>query len=156
MKAVIQRVTSAQVCVDGRLIARTGGGYMILLGVTQEDGEEEMRLLARKVSSLRVFTDENGKMNRSVLDVSGEILVVSQFTLCADISHGNRPSFTPAAEPVRANELYLGFCRELEQLGVENVSHGEFGADMAVSITNDGPVTIVMDTDIWKKKGVSQ
>ncbi|MCQ2463773.1 MAG: D-aminoacyl-tRNA deacylase, partial [Clostridia bacterium] len=94
MKAVIQRVSEARVSVDGKLIAETGMGYMILLGVAENDTDDEMRLLARKVVSLRVFTDENGKMNLSVSDVSGEILVVSQFTLCADISHGNRPSFT--------------------------------------------------------------
>ena len=152
MKAVIQRVSSASVSVDGNCVGRIGTGYLILLGVMNGDRAEEAALLAKKCVELRVNEDENGKMNRSLLDIGGEALVVSQFTLCADVSHGRRPSFTPSAPPQEAERLYLLFCSELQKNGVKNVQTGEFGADMQVSLVNDGPVTILYDTDIWNRK----
>ena len=125
----------------------------MLIGVMQGDTDAEAQLLAAKISKLRVFEDENGKMNKSVLDIGGEILVISQFTLCADIKKGNRPSFTDSAPPEEADRLYLAFCEHLREAGVKKVETGVFAADMLVSIDNDGPVTIVMDTDIWEKRG---
>ena len=119
----------------------------------QGDTDAEAQLLAAKISKLRVLEDENGKMNKSVLDIGGEILVISQFTLCADIKKGNRPSFTDSAPPEEADRLYLAFCEHLREAGVKKVETGVFAADMLVSIDNDGPVTIVMDTDIWEKRG---
>jgi D-tyrosyl-tRNA(Tyr) deacylase len=149
MKAVIQRVLESSVSVDGKVVGASGKGYVILLGVMKGDEEKHADLLARKVSSLRVFEDENGKMNLSILDVAGEILAISQFTLCADCKKGNRPSFTPSEAPERANELYELFCSKLKEYGVSRVEKGIFGADMKVSLVNDGPVTIFFDTDIW-------
>lgn len=149
MKAVIQRVQEASVTVDGKLVSAIGRGYMLLLGVMKGDTQKEAELLARKTAALRVFEDENGKMNLSVNDVNGEILSVSQFTLCADCKKGNRPSFTNSEEPERANELYEYFCNELIKNGVKDVKRGIFGADMKVSLINDGPVTITYDTDLW-------
>jgi D-tyrosyl-tRNA(Tyr) deacylase len=149
MKAVIQRVIESSVAVDGKIVGQSGKGYMILLGVMKGDTEKHADLLARKVSSLRVFEDENGKMNLSILDVGGEILAISQFTLCADCKKGNRPSFTPSEEPEKANALYEVFCEKLKEYGVKKVDKGIFGADMKVSLVNDGPVTICFDTDIW-------
>lgn len=151
MKAVVQRVLSSGVSVDGEVIGSIGKGYTVLVGVDTEDTEEQAELLAAKIANLRVFEDDNGKMNQSVLDIGGEILVISQFTLCADIKKGNRPSFTLAAEPNKANALYEYFMECLRSQGIK-VEHGLFGADMKVSILNDGPVTIVMDTAIWRKK----
>ena len=110
-----------------------------------------MKLLAKKVAEIRIFTDENDKMNLSLDKVDGEVLVVSQFTLCADLSHGRRPSFIKSAKPDKANKLYEQFCDELRTLGVRKVATGIFGADMKVELLNDGPVTIVMNTDEWKK-----
>lgn len=153
MKAVIQRVSHAKVTVDERVTGEIEQGYLILLGVVDGDSEEEMKLLAKKTAELRIFSDENGKMNLSLLDVGGDALVVSQFTLCADVSHGRRPSFTSSAKPDIANALYMKFCDELRTLGVKNVETGEFGADMAVELLNDGPVTILFNTDEWKKRG---
>lgn len=149
MKAVIQRVLESSVSVDGNVVGSSGKGYMILVGVCKGDTEKQADLLARKTASLRVFEDENGKMNLSVLDVDGEILAISQFTLCADVKKGNRPSFTPSEEPVRANELYELYCEKLKEYGIKRVDKGVFGADMKVSLVNDGPVTICFDTDIW-------
>lgn len=151
MKAVIQRVTNASVTVDGKITGEIGKGFLVLLGVVDGDTEAEMKLLAKKVAEIRIFTDENDKMNLSLDQVDGEVLVVSQFTLCADIYKGRRPSFTSSAPAQVANELYEAFCEELSALGVKKVARGIFGADMAVSLVNDGPVTIIMDTDIWKK-----
>ncbi len=151
MKAVIQRVSEAKVTVDGEITGQIGKGFLVLLGVMNEDTEKEMELLARKVSEIRIFTDENDKMNLSLSQVDGEVLVVSQFTLCADIKKGRRPSFTPSAPPEKANRLYEMFCDELLKNGIRNVEKGVFGADMKVSLLNDGPVTIVMNTDEWLK-----
>lgn len=151
MKAVIQRVTKASVTVDGKIVGSIGKGFLVLLGVTQQDTEQEMKLLAKKVTEIRIFTDENDKMNLSLDKVDGEVLVVSQFTLCADLSHGRRPSFINSAKPDIANDLYEKFCQQLRDNGVRRVETGIFGADMAVELVNDGPVTIVMDTDEWKK-----
>lgn len=153
MKAVIQRVLSASVEVNGKTVGKCGKGYLVLLGVENGDGDEDAELLARKTAMLRVFCDENGKMNRSVLDINGEILSVSQFTLCADVKKGNRPSFTDAMEPRNAEKLYGAYCEYLKKCGVKSVQKGIFGADMKVSLVNDGPVTILFDTEIWRKNG---
>lgn len=151
MKAVIQRVTRASVTVDGEVTGEIGKGFLVLLGVMDGDTEAEMKLLAKKVAEIRIFEDENEKMNLSLDKVDGEVLVVSQFTLCADVSHGRRPSFINSAPPAVANELYESFCEELRSLGVKKVAQGIFAADMAVKLINDGPVTIIMNTDEWKK-----
>lgn len=151
MRAVVQRVTSSKVSVDGKIVGEIGKGFNVLLGVVEGDTGEQAILLAGKIARLRVFEDENGKMNLSVNDVGGEILAISQFTLCADCKKGNRPSFTLSAAPDEANRLYELFCSELSANGVRNVEKGIFGADMAVDIANDGPVTIMLDTDIWRK-----
>ncbi|MBQ7637885.1 MAG: D-tyrosyl-tRNA(Tyr) deacylase [Clostridia bacterium] len=152
MRAVIQRVGSARVDVGNKTVGSIGRGFLVLLGVMDGDSETEADVLAAKVAKLRIFEDENEKMNLSLLDVEGEALVVSQFTLCADVKKGNRPSFTPSAEPSEANRLYEYFMSRLEAEGVKKPEHGVFGADMQVSLTNDGPVTIILDTDIWKRK----
>lgn len=151
MKAVIQRVTSASVVVEGETLGAIQQGYLILLGVHEDDTEKEADLLAKKVSTLRVFEDEDEKMNLSLLDTGFACLVISQFTLLANTKKGNRPSFIAAARPEQAIPLYERFMEQLKQNGVRDVQHGEFGADMAVSLVNDGPVTIVLDTDTWKK-----
>lgn len=151
MKAVIQRVTRASVTVEGRITGEIKNGFLVLLGVMDGDTEDEMKLLAKKVAEIRIFEDENGKMNLSLDKIGGEVLVVSQFTLCADLSHGRRPSFINSAPPAIANELYEKFCEELRNLGVSKVAQGVFGAEMAVELLNDGPVTIIMNTDEWKK-----
>ena len=146
MKAVIQRVKYATVKVDNKIIGECKQGFMILLGVIDGDTENDADKLIKKIPVLRIFEDENGKMNKSLLDIDGEILVVSQFTLAADCSHGRRPSFTASAPPDIANELYEYFVSELKTAGVKSVQTGEFGADMAVELLNDGPVTIVLDS----------
>ncbi len=153
MRAVVQRVKRTSVTVGGELKGSAGQGFNVLIGVMQGDTDAEAQLLAAKISKLRVFEDEDGKMNKSILDIGGEILVISQFTLCADIKKGNRPSFTDSAPPEEADRLYLAFCEHLREAGVKKVETGVFAADMLVSIDNDGPVTIVMDTDIWEKRG---
>lgn len=152
MRAVVQRVTKSSVSVDGEIKGSIGKGFNVLLGVMQGDGKAQAELLAAKIAKLRVFEDENCKMNKSILDIGGEILVISQFTLCADIKKGNRPSFTDSAAPDEANRLYEFFCSKLLENGVSKVETGVFAADMAVEISNDGPVTIIMDTDIWDKR----
>ena len=152
MKAVVQRVKYAKVEVDGKTVGSGGEGYMILLGVVEGDTEKEAEILARKTASLRIFTDAEDKMNLSVLDVDGEILVVSQFTLCADVKKGNRPSFIDSAKPDEANRLYEYYCDQLLANGVRKVEKGVFGAHMEVTLLNNGPVTILYDTDIWSNK----
>lgn len=146
MKAVIQRVKYASVKIDGNLVGSCNQGFMILLGVQQGDTEADADKLLKKVPVLRIFEDENGKMNKSLLDVNGEALVVSQFTLLADCSHGRRPSFTNSAPPDVANALYEYFVQGMKDAGVQRVETGEFGADMAVELLNDGPVTILLDS----------
>lgn len=152
MKAVIQRVSHASVTVDGELISKIGKGYLILLGVMDDDTEYDAEVLAKKTSTLRVFEDDEGKMNLDIQNVGGEILAVSQFTLCAGVKKGNRPSFIRSAHPDRANELYEYFCEKLIENGVKNVEKGVFGADMKVDLLNDGPVTILYDSEIWRRK----
>lgn len=156
MRAVIQRVTGASVAVDGKTVGECSKGYMFLLGVMNGDSEREADLLAMKTAMLRVFEDENGKMNKSILDIGGEILCISQFTLCADVKKGNRPSFTPSAPPAEANALYEYFVSALLKEGVKKVDKGVFGADMQVSLVNDGPVTIVFDTDEWANSKIKR
>jgi D-aminoacyl-tRNA deacylase len=143
VRAVCQRVTSARVRVDGATVGEIGPGLCVLLGVAVEDGEEGAARLAGKIARLRVFADDQGRFDRSLLDVAGEALVVSQFTLLADTAKGNRPSFTGAAPPERAEAIYERFCAELHALGVP-VEQGVFGARMEVELVNDGPVTIVL------------
>lgn len=150
MKAIFQRVNRAAVTVDGKTIGEIQKGCMLLVGIVPTDTQREADMLAKKVSEMRVFEDENEKMNLSLLDVGGSVLAVSQFTLCADISHGRRPDFFGAAKKEHASPLFDYFCDALRKTGVP-VETGEFGADMQVSLVNDGPVTIIMDTDIWKK-----
>ncbi len=152
MKAVIQRVTKAKVTVENKTVGEIGQGFLVLLGVQEGDTEEDMKLLAKKTAGIRIFTDENDKMNLSLEQIGGEVLVVSQFTLCADTSHGRRPSFISSAKPEIANDLYEKYCGELRALGVKKVETGVFAADMLVELANDGPVTIIMDTNEWKKR----
>ena len=147
MKAVIQRVDHSNVKIDNKIVGKCGKGFMILLGVVQGDTAEDADKLIKKIPNLRIFEDENGKMNRSCLDIDGEMLVISQFTLCADCSHGRRPSFTASAPPSEANELYEYFVQGLKDSGVKSVETGEFGADMKVELVNDGPVTIILNTE---------
>ena len=151
MKALIQRVKSASVSIDGEIVSSIGQGYLILLGVKKGDDAEDARLLAEKISKLRVFSDENGKMNRSVTDIGGSILVVSQFTLCANYAHGNRPDFLNAEAPDAANALYLHFVSLLREKGIPTET-GRFGADMQVALVNDGPVTIDMESEVLRKR----
>ncbi len=151
MKAVLQRVTHAEVEVDGKTVGSCGQGFLILLGVAQGDTEREAELLCRKIVNLRVFEDDAGKMNRSILDVDGEALVISQFTLMANCRHGNRPDFMASAKPDVAIPLYEYF-KKLAAESIRRVECGIFGADMKVSLLNDGPVTIVLDTDTLKKE----
>ncbi len=153
MKAVIQRVSSASVTVDGNIVGSCNEGYMILFGAAEGDTLEDIEILAKKTANLRVFCDENDKMNKSILDIDGEALVISQFTLCADVKKGNRPSFIGAMQPDLASQYYDIFCEKLKELGVKRVEKGIFGADMKVSLVNDGPVTILFDTEIWRKNG---
>lgn len=146
MKAVLQRVINSSVAIEGEVKGSINQGFMILLGVVKGDTKEDADKLVKKIPNLRVFEDENGKMNLSCLDVNGEILVISQFTLCADCSHGRRPSFINSAPPNEANALYEYFTEKLRKSGVSMVETGVFGADMKVSLINDGPVTIILDS----------
>jgi D-tyrosyl-tRNA(Tyr) deacylase len=146
MRAVLQRVRQGRVSVDNRVVGQIGPGYVILLGVTHGDGPTEIKKLAEKIAHLRVFEDEQGKMNLSALDTGAEMLVVSQFTLYADARKGRRPSFTEAAPPDIAKPLVVQFIDDLRRLGVKKVAAGVFGAYMQVYIENDGPVTIMLDT----------
>ena len=152
MKALIQRVKQASVEIDGCVVGKCKAGYMILFCAVDGDSESDIDLLARKTVNLRVFEDADGKMNKSILDVDGEILCISQFTLAADVKKCNRPSFINAMEPVTADKYYNLYCKALKNHGVKSVETGRFGADMQVSIINDGQVTIMLDTDIWNKK----
>lgn len=144
MRALIQRVTSASVKVDGKIVGKIGKGFLVFLGIYEEDTEEKIEKLTKKIVNLRIFNDENDKMNLSIKDVKGEILLISQFTLCADTRKGNRPSFVSAKNPKDANKIYE---KIIESIRNENiiVEKGIFGADMKVELLNDGPVTILLD-----------
>jgi D-tyrosyl-tRNA(Tyr) deacylase len=145
MKLVVQRVSNAKVEVENKIVGKINKGFMVLCGITHEDTEKEADILARKLCNLRVFEDENEKMNLSIKDVGGELLIISQFTLYADsMSSGNRPSFIAAARPEKAEPLYEYFLKKCEEYGT-HVEKGIFGADMQVSLVNDGPVTIILE-----------
>lgn len=146
MRAVIQRVSSASVTIDGAVKSSIGQGLLVLLGIGHEDGQEDIAWLVKKISGLRIFDDDSGVMNRSVMDVGGEVLVVSQFTLMASTKKGNRPSYIGAAGHELAIPLYEQFCAALSSAVGRPVGTGEFGADMKVALVNDGPVTIFIDT----------
>lgn len=146
MKAVIQRVSQAHVSVEGKVIGEIQNGLLVLLGVSVEDEEKDAEWLAKKICHLRIFADEDGKMNKSLLDVSGELLVISQFTLLADAKQGNRPSYIQAARPEKAIPLYEKFISFAESWLKQSVQTGKFGADMQVSLLNDGPVTLMLDS----------
>ncbi len=145
MRAVVQRVKSARVCVDGRVSGKIGKGLLVLLGVGKGDGENDVSFLASKIPELRIFEDDSGKFNLSLKEISGEILVVSQFTLFGDCRKGRRPSFTEAEEPTVANSLYEFFILKLREQGIP-VQTGEFQAKMEVHLINDGPVTLLLDS----------
>jgi D-tyrosyl-tRNA(Tyr) deacylase len=147
MRTILQRVRRGRVTVDDKVVGQIGPGYVVLLGVTHGDGSVEVKKLAEKVVHLRIFEDEQGKMNLSALDTGAEMLVVSQFTLFAEAKKGRRPSFTKAAPPEIAEPLMIQFVDYLQALGVKGVETGVFGASMLVYIENDGPVTIILDTD---------
>ena len=144
MKLVVQRVKNAKVDVDGKTVGSIEKGFLVLLGVTHTDTKETADYLVKKLCKLRVFEDENGKMNLALKDVDGSLLIVSQFTLYADCTEGNRPSFINAAKQEMANELYEYFCKKCEEQNIK-VEKGIFGADMKVSLLNDGPVTIILE-----------
>ena len=146
MRIVIQRVAHASVTINGHCKASIGRGMLVLLGIEEADGEEDIDWLCKKTAALRIFDDENGVMNRSILDAGGDILVVSQFTLMASYKKGNRPSYIRAAGHATAVPLYESFCRKMGEALGRPVQTGEFGADMRVELLNDGPVTICMDT----------
>lgn len=146
MKIVVQRVENAQVEVDKEIVGKINKGFLVLLGITHNDTKKQADYLVKKLCNLRVFTDKDNKMNLALKDVDGELLIVSQFTLYADCSQGNRPSFTEAAKPDKANELYEYFCSECKKNEI-HVEKGIFGADMKVSLVNDGPVTIIIEKD---------
>jgi D-tyrosyl-tRNA(Tyr) deacylase len=145
MRCVIQRVTSASVAIDGKVVGQCGKGYMILIGVSVDDTEKDLQYMATKIPTLRIFEDENGKMNKSILDVGGEILAVSQFTLYGDARNQRRPGFTAAARPDKAVPMYEALVQAWRDQGI-HVETGVFGADMQVSLVNDGPVTMLMDS----------
>lgn len=147
MRAILQRVQRGHVAVNGEIVGQVGAGYVILLGVTHSDGPDGVEKLAEKVVNLRVFEDDQGKMNLSALDTGAEMLVISQFTLYADTRKGRRPSFTNAAPPETAEPLVERFIAALRSLGIQKVASGLFGAHMLVHIENDGPVTIILDTE---------
>ncbi len=145
MKLVVQRVKKANVVVEGKVIGEIDQGFMVLIGVAPTDNKEIADFLVQKLVHLRVFEDENEKMNLSIQDISGELLLISQFTLYANCNHGNRPSFTEAAKPDVANELYEYFVEQCKKENIKKVATGEFGADMQVTLQNDGPVTIILE-----------
>lgn len=146
MRVVVQRVKNSGCTVDGNLVSSINKGFMLLIGFKNTDTLVELEKVLKKVAGLRIFEDENGKMNKSLKDVNGEILAISQFTLYADCKHGNRPSFTEAMEFTKANEYYDLFCDKLIQLGYPT-KKGVFGGDMKIDLINDGPVTIILDSD---------
>lgn len=150
MKAVYQRVSRASVTVDGNTVGAIDQGILLLVGVTTEDTEKEAALLAKKVANMRMFSDADDKFNYSVLDIGGGVLAVSQFTLCANCSHGRRPDFLNAARPETALPLFEYFVECLKREGVTRVETGEFGASMKVELCNEGPVTLILNTDDWK------
>ena len=143
MKLIVQRVKNANVKVEEKIVGKIGKGYMVLVGINEKDTEKEADYLAKKLLNLRIFEDENEKMNLSIQDVKGELLLISQFTLYGDCSNGNRPSFTTAARPEKAEPLYEYFCKKCSE--IIKVEKGIFGANMQVSLINDGPVTIVLE-----------
>lgn len=151
MKAILQRVSNARVDIENKTVGEIEQGFLILLGVENGDEQRDAEVLAAKISGLRIFTDENDKMNLSLTDVGGGVLVISNFTLCADCSHGRRPSFIAAARPETAEPLYEYFCKKMHDNGISRVEKGVFGADMQVSLTNDGPVTIEINSKDLKK-----
>ena len=144
MKVLIQRVNKASVTIEGKLYSEIGRGILALVGIEKGDTKEQVEKAARKITNLRIFPDENDKMNLSLIDVNGEMLIVSQFTLCGDCKKGTRPSFDKSAPPDIANELYELFIKEVQNYGV-NIGHGEFGAMMDVALINDGPVTFMLE-----------
>ena len=146
MRVLIQRVSEASVTIDGEVHSQIGPGLLLLLGIEDADGEDDLQWLCKKTVNLRIFPDEQGVMNCSLLEAGGELLVVSQFTLHASTKKGNRPSYIRAARPEHAIPLYDAFCRELASQANRNVMTGEFGADMKVALVNDGPVTLWMDS----------
>jgi len=145
MRVVIQRVKNAQIKVENKVVGKIEKGFVVLLGVTHEDTKEKADYLVKKVCNLRVFSDENDKMNLSIKDIEGQLLIISQFTLYSDCTQGNRPSFMEAAKPEFANELYEYFCKQCEEKYKVTTQKGIFGADMKVDLLNDGPVTIVIE-----------
>ncbi len=151
MKAVLQRVAHAYVNVENQQVGEISQGFLVFLGVGQGDTKEEARLLAEKIAQLRVFSDEQDKMNLSLLDIGGSVLAISNFTLYADCRKGRRPNFIQAAPPSEAEDLYEHFCACLREQGIQKVEKGRFGADMKVSLLNDGPVTILLDSEELKK-----
>lgn len=146
MRAVLQRVSEASCTVEGKITGQINAGFLVLLGIEENDAVEDLKWLANKIVNMRVFGDENGLMNKSILDIEGRILLISQFTLFAQTKKGNRPSFIKAARPEKAIPLYEMMTKELETLSQTKIEIGIFGADMKISLINDGPVTIVMDT----------
>ena len=153
MRVIVQRAASARVLSDGEETGAIGPGLLLLVGVTHTDTQAEAALLAQKAARLRIFTDEQDKMNLSLLDTGGGVLVVSNFTLYADASHGRRPSFAAAARPEQAEPLYEAFCSALRAEGVNPVETGRFGADMKIFLEADGPVTITLDSEDYRPKG---
>lgn len=153
MIALIQRSKEASVSVDGKIVGKIDNGMTIFLGVKKDDTTSECDYLARKIASLRIFNDENDKMNKNIIDAEGSVLCISNFTLCADARKGTRPSYDGAKRPDEANELYERFCQKLSENGIKNVQKGVFGADMKVLVDNDGPVSVILDTEkIMAKK----
>lgn len=144
MKLVVQRVKNAQVEVEEKIVGKIDKGFLVFVGITHDDTKEKADYLVKKLCNLRVFEDQNGKMNLSIKEINGKLLIISQFTLYADCSQGNRPSFINAAKPEKANELYEYFCEQCKQTGI-SVQTGIFGADMKVELLNDGPVTIILE-----------
>jgi D-tyrosyl-tRNA(Tyr) deacylase len=148
MRAIIQRVLSSSVTIDGSIFSSIEQGLLVLLGVTEEDSEEDVVYLVHKIAQMRIFGDAEGKMNLSVMDIEGEVMVISQFTLFAQTKKGNRPSFILAAKPIQAIPLYTAFIHEMDKITQKKTASGVFGADMKVQLINDGPVTIFIDSKL--------